>query len=209
MRPRAPAPRWLIVNDLAIAVLVMPKCGAQTVYSAIAKRLGVDLRRPAFIAQEISGCEFVWAQQLEQRFDLERICITRDPVDRFKSLWKNKCRDGTTGIPSELYGVSPDELLDAIVTMPYGNPHWSPQADWEYGLSHQLVPIDQFHNWWGDDIEIWNETKGDVLVDEDRIRNIYRGDVLLHARAQTDYERWLLDTNSTDTGGNPECLSIH
>lgn len=185
-------PRWLLVEPLNLCILVMPKCGALTVYGAIEKKLtGKIPSNPARIAEDNpNDCSFVWQQEFLKRVDIEKICVTRDPVDRFKSLWKNKCRDKTNGVPEELWGITPTRLYEHIKKDIYSNPHWSPQCDWEGGIADSLVPIERFEQWWGEEVKHWNATLGPVDVDDDAIRDLYAGDFILHQRALRSFSRY-------------------
>jgi hypothetical protein len=180
-------PYWLLVEPLGFALLVMPKCGANTVWAAIARRLGYDITIPARIHEAVPGCRFVMTTTVRERTDIMRYCITRDPVDRIASLWKNKCRDRTNGIPKELYGATPDQLLKHIARARFANHHWMPQATIEAGIADKLIPIECFAQWWDDPIEKWNVTSGDVEVDSTKVLALYADDAALHRRSLESY----------------------
>lgn len=59
----------------------------------------------------------------------------RHPLDRFKSLWRNKCRD-RVGHPKEIYGLSPDELMDFIERN--SNSHWMSQSMY---VTTKTIPV--------------------------------------------------------------------
>ena len=104
----------------------------------------------------------------------------RHPVDRFKSLWRNKCRD-RDGSPWQVYGMTPDELMDYIEIQE--DHHWRMQvknltdhtepmpmpdllemigATARINKSGRLekdpdVPVDRVLDYYADDLRIWED----------------------------------------------------
>lgn len=102
-------------------VCAPPKCGGTALYCAA---LGID--------PKVGRHVFSTAQGLTEFHDepgRPALMAVRDPVDRFASLWRDKCRDGDENMPW-LAGMTPDELMTHIEADPAGNPHWMPQRYW-------------------------------------------------------------------------------
>lgn len=127
--------------------------------------------------------------------------IVRHPISRFKSLWRNKCRDGhgntytkDTRYPTwrKLHNVTPDELMDFIEA---GNTdaHWMNQTKVLGRLQATLIPLETLDEWWevqgfGDlrpyraNTTIRDDTEfSDVLIK--RIETFYADDVELYNKA--------------------------
>ena len=104
----------------------------------------------------------------------------RHPVDRFRSVWQNKCRD-QMGPPVEVYGMTPDELMDYIEVVE--DRHWRRQSENLTGITQPVLvaellqmigaekhinkterqdsdpdmPIDRILNYYADDLRIWED----------------------------------------------------
>lgn len=124
-------------------------------------------------AQEL--VEFVGPDDIE----FPAFMAVRDPVDRFASLWRNKCRDGDPNMPV-LKGMSPRKLLRTIRKNPSGNTHWIPQAVL-YRPGVEVVDYRQLGDRLGlDEIRV-NETKRrrGPAMPADAIRRHYAADARL------------------------------
>jgi len=119
----------------------------------------------------------------------------RDPVARFRSLWRDKCRDAThetAGDPRrQLYkvvGFSPVMLLDYIRANPRIDAHWIPQsADMHAGV--KLVRYDRLLHVLGLPSVLCNETKArddDILMPEQEILEHYSADMALWNQVKND-----------------------
>ena len=127
--------------------------------------------------------------------------VVRDPVSRFQSLWRNKCRDGHGGkfSPSTryptwrtLHKASPETLMDFIED---GNTdaHWMNQSKVLSGLPANLIPLEYLDEWWetqgfGDlrscksNVSVKDDTEfSDELIE--RIKVFYADDVSLYNKA--------------------------
>ncbi len=76
-----------------------------------------------------------------------KVFIVRHPLDRFLSLWRNKCRDHGSGAGVE--GLTMDELWQRIQN---GQPdeHWTRQVDMlgKYRRDAELVRLESAPEWW-------------------------------------------------------------
>jgi len=117
---------------------VPPKCGSSSVNAAL---------------QEAFGCEnLVYCDDVRllktPPIAGRLIFVVRHPLDRFKSLWKNKCRDNgkLAGHGTNLFGLTPAELFDYIRAR--RNSHWTPQSELLGTLATtrytDIVPLEDF-----------------------------------------------------------------
>lgn len=109
-------------------ICAAPKAGSTAVRSCVG--------RPEFQAERHAASEI----PADGR---RRFLGIREPVARFYSLWRDKCRDHGTGIPEELHGVTPDALMDYIEAHPDENHHWVRQTDYLTPGATRLVPFDR------------------------------------------------------------------
>jgi len=76
-----------------------------------------------------------------------KVFIVRHPLDRFLSLWRNKCRDYGSGTAVE--GLTMEQLYQRIID---GAPdeHWTRQVDMlgKHRKSAELVRLDSLPGWW-------------------------------------------------------------
>lgn len=108
-------------------ICAAPKAGSTAVRSVVG--------RPAFQEQRRSAAEIPDDGR-------PRFLGIREPVARFYSLWRDKCRDRGTGIPDELHEATPDALMDYIEAHPGENHHWARQTDY-MAPGVQLVPFEK------------------------------------------------------------------
>jgi hypothetical protein len=77
--------------------------------------------------------------------------IVRDPWDRFKSLWRQKCRDkgefGNEEHNEALYSQPPKYLMEYIASG-HRNWHWLPQIELMGDVKAHLVPLEKMAVWW-------------------------------------------------------------
>lgn len=120
---------WYLIGDTYVCV--PPKCGSTSFMRAVdaEARDGLDFR--ARMKEKKRG---PWApQDVVRRKHGRRVLAVRDPVSRFRSLWRHLVRNDETRlwwadrhrIPMGI--TSPDELLSFIKRFPMGNYHWYPQ----------------------------------------------------------------------------------
>lgn len=111
--------KWFLWNGVYLCA--PPKCGGTALYCAA---LGID--------PSLGRHVFSTAQNLIEFYEepgQPAFMAVRDPIDRFGSLWRDKCRDGDENMP-ELHGLTPESLMDLIERDPQGNDHWMPQRYW-------------------------------------------------------------------------------
>lgn len=127
-----------------VAYCLPPKCG------------GTALYRKVFLVPEEVADGDVFSFVLKDTTFKPRHVVTsyrmavlgvRDPVERFKSLWRNKCRDGDPNM-AYLTGMTPDMLLDYIEGRSYADSHWAPQSHY-YAPGASVVPHTTLLNWFG------------------------------------------------------------
>lgn len=106
----------------------------------------------------------------------------RDPVDRFGSLWRDKCARRSRAYPL-LKGLTPDELMDLIEAYPFGNTHWWPQA-FNRIPGAELVRFDQLVERLGYEPRHANRSPAaEAELPVERIRRHYATDCAMWARA--------------------------
>ena len=76
-----------------------------------------------------------------------KVFIVRHPLDRFLSLWRNKCRDHGSGAAVE--GLTMDELWQRIQTGQTDD-HWTRQVEMlgKYRGDAELVRLEDVPAWW-------------------------------------------------------------
>lgn len=135
---------WFLLKDKDICVCAPNKVAGtsfRTAYRPTIRNMN-DFRRLAWI--EDWG---PWSPREvgERHPTLRKVQAVRDPIERFASLWRDKCR---RDVPQSEYwrqfiGLSPDQLMDRIEAWPLGNSHWFPQA--LYVVPNvELVPVGDF-----------------------------------------------------------------
>ena len=115
--------------------------------------------------------------------------VVRNPLDRFESLWKSKCRDKRAIANDKVHGMTPRALMLHIVA---GNKdvHWTKQVDLIGSLDVELIALDNLNDWWRDngcgELEMVNETSGSMPADEavdNWLRDHYAEDFILYDKA--------------------------
>ena len=139
----------------------------------------------------------------------EAYFVIRHPVDRFMSLWRQKCRDKSQNIfmvsqnkirvPKYrtntwdiLGGASPEELMDYIEAG-HSEPYWTPQVNILSKLDATCIPLENLSDWWADrgygDLHSAriNSTSGTEVLSDDltqRILTFYAKDVELYNKSK-------------------------
>lgn len=122
---------WYLVGE--VYVCVPPKCGSTSLMKAVDPNEsdGIGFRRTM---HEKKRGPFA-PQDMIRRVDRRRrLLAVRDPVDRFRSLWRHLVRspeirqwwEKRHRIPRAI--ETPAQLLEHIRACPMGNYHWYPQA---------------------------------------------------------------------------------
>lgn len=158
-------------------VCAPPKCGGTALYCAA---LGLD---PAFgpdvltMARRVT--EFYTPDEVAGS-GCEAVQAVREPIARFMSLWRDKCRCGDDNLPA-LRGMTPRQLMTVIEKDPEGNAHWLPQACF-YRPGFKLVPYRFMCVYLGVRRLAVNTTRAadtDLPAPIDRILDHYAADVAL------------------------------
>jgi len=116
--------------------------------------------------------------------------VVRNPLDRFASLWKSKCRDKANISNKQVHGMAPWELMSYIESGAK-DVHWTPQTMLIGNLTPTLIPLDSFDLWWDHngfgELGKFNATEGEVEISEslkNKVLTFYAEDVILYARAE-------------------------
>ena len=177
--------KFLHVKPWNLTIGAPPKCGSSSVRAALQREFGVD---------DLRYCDDV-ALVKRALVTGDVVFIVRCPLARFKSLWRNKCRDNGRLDGHDLHGMTPDELFDYVTAPANDNHHWTPQSVLLGGLDAELVPLERLGEWWswsvlveGDPLlESLNKTLGDVPMSRELTRDVleyYADDLVLHALAR-------------------------
>lgn len=196
--------KYINLPSLALTLAVPPKCGSSSVYASLQEYYGVDGPEGPSTLADCNQVRLLKANLIPPTGRI--VFVTRHPLDRFRSLWRNKCRDGgkIAGAASALVGLSPEELFAFILE--YGNHHWRHQAamadDMPFGIRIEFVPIERLSIWWEQNmpeypaLEVRNETADPFDPEisaalEADILEYYADDVRLHeiAREQDNARR--------------------
>ena len=179
--------KFLHVKPWNLTIGAPPKCGSSSIYDALQREFGVD---------DLRYCDDV-ALLKRELVSGPLVFIVRCPLARFKSLWRNKCRDGGRLDGHDVKGKTPEELFDYILT--HYNHHWTPQRELLGTLDAELVALDSLAMWWSWHISFLllgaydaplnelNETWGGVPMSDELKRHVleyYADDLVLHALAR-------------------------
>jgi hypothetical protein len=152
--------------------------------------------------------QFIWMNEVDNKVTLLQqyqvggkiFVVVRRPLDRFGSLWRNKCRDQEDIRDTRVYGMSPEELMTHIESGAR-NIHWTPQTAMISNLDVTLIPLDLFSTWWGrrgyGELGKFHATDGEVDMDDslkDRVLTFYADDVMLYDKAEREFS-WEIALN--------------
>ena len=164
---------WFYFKKWGFSLLAPPKCGSSSIK------------------------QFIWMNELEDSVMLikqhqstgEIYVVVRNPIDRFASLWRSKCRDKNNLAHKEVHGMSPVELMDYIESGAK-DVHWTQQTEMIRGLTPTLIPMEYLSVWWKQrgfgELGKFNATVGDVDIDDEllcRIASYYSEDCELYTKA--------------------------
>lgn len=134
---------------------------------------------------------FMWENKIECSYIPQKLVkgptffVIRDPVSRFCSLWRDKCRDQTNIIDRNIYGMTPQELLTHI--QHNNDVHWTPQYKLFGNLSPTIIPLERLNDWWEEQgygtLNQSNMTSGSVDINPKKIVDYYWKDMELYTRA--------------------------
>jgi hypothetical protein len=123
-----------------------------------------------------------------------RVGIIREPLERFRSLWRCQIRDGLPGISGRQNIKGPAELMDLIEESPGDNSHWMRQSLF-CAEADLVIPLERLADWWGFQgipapLGRVNTTEGEVPIAlelKERVLRHYRGDVRIYERAKDGF----------------------
>lgn len=145
--------------------------------------------------------QFIWINEMDDQVIAAKqhqavgdvYVIVRDPVSRFCSLWRSKCRDKGGILDKRIYGMTPVELMNHLESGAR-DIHWTPQYELLGKLEPTLIPLKMLGWWWKQSglgsLGKYNATVGDVEIDDSlrkRILTFYADDVILHNKAECDF----------------------
>ena len=187
---------WWCLHRRRVAVCVPAKCagtsfyrGAYDVPKCVKDKTVLAWTRKHNVTR--GSFSYLRAKEEADEFYL----AVRDPVSRFRSLWRDKCRDAThatAGDPERrlysLVGLSPTGLMSVIRNNPLLDAHWRHQGlDMHDGV--QLVRYDRLLHVLGLPSVLCNETKArddDILMPEQEILEHYSADMALWNQVKND-----------------------
>lgn len=121
---------WYYLLSMDVCVCVPAKCGGTAFYQAAFHVHEVEPRHVKSAVDRLasmSGAGPYTPIEVSTYYPTKRkIMAVRHPVQRFVSLWRDKCRDGDENMPM-VAGWDPETLLQHIKEYPAGNDHWMPQ----------------------------------------------------------------------------------
>lgn len=181
--------KFIHIPEWHLTIGAPPKCGSSSVHAAL---------QSEFKCEHLARCFGRVLLQDKSQVTGPLIFVTRAPMDRFKALWRNKCRDHgkITGHRGKLFDLSTDELMDYIEGEAEDNHHWTPQILLLDSLDERcptdLVPLSRLNAYWHENVpcvtqlSVRNATHGAVDITaalERRIESFYAEDFELHAAA--------------------------
>lgn len=165
---------WFVVPDWNLTIAAPPKAGSSSL-------------KQYFYECDMDNVTMVPRYKVNTSSEI--FFVVRDPIDRFASLWRSKCRDKDNIGDYSVHGMSLDELMDYIEA---GNRdiHWASQETLLNGLDANLIRLENLQQWFSDrgygDLPTVNSTDGNVDIDDslkDRILTHYAEDLILYNTA--------------------------
>lgn len=117
---------WFYLPDQDVCACVPAKCGGTSFYRAMFNVPddvpSEHVRSHAVLASMALGRgPYSVNEVMHYHYKKRKIMAVRDPVERFRSLWRDKYRPD---------GTSPERLLELIRQHPFADAHWAPQYAW-------------------------------------------------------------------------------
>ena len=143
------APWFKIRSDLWLGA--MPKCGTRSIRFAVAHKI-TGKTYNELLPSKIHG-EFPWFKNIEPGSG-HRTIVVRNPVDRFRSLWRNQCRDCSAGISPRgtRREITPEQLFDMCKRQ--DNQHYYKQTHLLKFRVDEIIKLETLSDWW---LEHWGE----------------------------------------------------
>jgi hypothetical protein len=145
---------WFVVPDWNLTIAAPPKAGSSSL-------------KQYFYESDMDNVTMVPRYKVNP--DSEIFFVVRNPIDRFMSLWRGKCRDKDNISDYRVHGMQPDQLMDHIEA---GNRdiHWALQDTLLNGLDANLIRLENLRQWFNDrgygELPKANSTDGDVDIDD-------------------------------------------
>ena len=153
---------WAWVKPWQLCIGVAPKCGTRTLYQGLLDNFpndGARLDKSLEMLFNSAIIDVLRPGEVAQ-LALPKIWIVRHPWERFKSLWRDKCRDQGAVEMSHRWGrkmakMDPRQLYNFIKMACNDNEHWTPQCRLmgligrpmvEPGVT--LVRTESLSEWW-------------------------------------------------------------
>ncbi len=173
--------RWVYLNEIDACVCVPNKNGGVAFRNKVCELRGWDVDMDVFTFMlefnRTGDGPFSPRETRAFYFHKPHYLSVRDPVNRFASLWRNKCRD-IDDIP-DIFGKSPHELMDYIEEYPHGNSHWFRQSGYLTSTT-QCIAYDRLFSFLGWTYKSRNATKPSAEdMPADRILDHYADDLAL------------------------------
>ena len=153
--------KCLNVPEWNVTIAAAPKCGSSSVRFALAEAFGVDdVERLVYCPNvRLLSPELVTGKTL---------FVTRHPIDRWESCWRNKCRDGgkLSNIDADVHGMTPEEFFEFQETV--DNHHWTPLSKMRKDIRGHIldVPLEDLDVAWAallpqaPKLQKYNQTEG-------------------------------------------------
>jgi hypothetical protein len=143
---------WIYVPDWDEWILAPPKCAATSFYHALAKHMSGGRIQTVSRADSLEVI-IRYGGEVERLGWNDGTMIVRNPIDRFKSCWRDKCRDtAPREVPNKTHGrwkrdvagMSPEEFYE--YTLENDNQHWTPLTG--RNLGGPVVAFEGIPKWW-------------------------------------------------------------
>lgn len=118
------------------------------------------------------------------------VFIVRDPVSRFCSLWRSKCRDKANIADKSVWGMSSIQLLEHIESGAR-DVHWTPQYKLIGNLKPKIIPLEKLNDWWLQfgELGYFNKTDEEIPdINPKHIVDYYWKDMELYTKAVMSYD---------------------
>jgi len=165
---------WFYVPSWNICIVAAPKAGSSSL--------------KAFMSDNDIECKYIKHNEAK-KLSCEKFAVIRNPISRFASLWKSKCRDKAPIVDDDVHGLSPRALV-AHISSGKKDVHWTPQAELFKDIDVTLIPLENLNDWWEargyGKLEVVNETTGKMPMNEvihQWLCNYYAEDFILYAKA--------------------------
>ena len=171
---------WFVVPDWNLTIAAPPKAGSSSL-------------KKFFYESEMDNVTMIPHHEVNPNSEI--YFVVRDPLTRFESLWRGKCRDRDNISDRRVYGMQPKQLMEHILAG-QRDIHWTLQTTllYQLGSNATLIPLDMLGWWWKQSklgkLEKFNTTDGEMDMDDElreQILTFYADDLTLYHKAQCDF----------------------